>query len=173
MNSGKIAWFHAAWNKQVFLEAGLVFKLVFAVLEIAGGALVYFISGEKITNLVLFLTQHELGEDPGDFFANYLLTLSSGPPLSRSFFFLYLVLHGVIKMVVITGVFSRKKWAYPAAIIVFSSFIIFEIFSLIHHHSFWVLFVAMVDIAVIALIVNDREKFSRTGDDEPEIDNIN
>jgi uncharacterized membrane protein len=63
----------AETNMRLAFRASLFIKGVFAVLEIAGGVLAYFISQRFLLNFITAITQDELVEDPNDFVANYLL----------------------------------------------------------------------------------------------------
>ena len=63
----------------------------------------------------------------------------------------YLLSHGVIKAVLIVGLLREKLWYYPVAIIVFVSFILYQLYRFNHTHSIWLLLITLLDIVVIWL----------------------
>src|SRR6266849_1764326 len=80
-------------------EVGVGLKGLDGVLEIIGGLLLLAISPTHLSTLVRQLTQHELSEDPHDFVAGHLLTLSMGLRASEQLFgAAYLLTHGVVKL---------------------------------------------------------------------------
>ena len=72
------------------------------------------VSPSTIDRLAHTLTAHELGQDPHDRIANYILHttghLSSGATLFGA---VYLLSHGVAKVVLVVFVFRGRLWAYP------------------------------------------------------------
>ena len=58
-------------------ELGILIKAIDSVLEIIGGILLVFLNPNRLNNLVVWLTQHELSEDPRDVIANFMVKLSS------------------------------------------------------------------------------------------------
>jgi uncharacterized membrane protein len=77
----------------------VLIKGVDGVLETIGGILLMFVGPKALNSLVIFLTAHELSEDPDDWFAASLRSavhnLSSDTKLFVS---VYLVAHGLVKV---------------------------------------------------------------------------
>jgi uncharacterized membrane protein len=121
-------------------------------LEIVGGVVLYLVSSSQINRLVLFLTSHELSEDPGDVIANFLIKsarhLSVGTKLFGSF---YLVSHGIIKVAVIISLWKQRLWAYPAAIIFFALFILYQEYRYHYSRSIWLVFLTVFDFLIVML----------------------
>jgi uncharacterized membrane protein len=63
-------------NIHLVFETSLIFKGLFALLEIIGGIAAYWVSQHALLDLVEAITQAELREDPRDLVANYLLHLA-------------------------------------------------------------------------------------------------
>ncbi len=95
-------------------EIALIFKGLDGLLEIIGGVLLLLISKAQLDSWVVTLTQHELSEDPNDFLATHLLSaegnMSGG---SQTFAALYLLSHGLVKVVLVGAVMKDRLWAYP------------------------------------------------------------
>ena len=131
---------------------GIILKGLNGITEIISGALLFFISYEKISNLIQTVTQEELLEDPTDFIANNLLTFSKGFSVnSETFLSLYLLSHGIVKIFLVYCLLKNKLWAYPVSIIVFMSFVIYQIYRYTHTHSLGLIVITIIDIIIIVL----------------------
>ena len=99
-------------------------------MEIIGGGFIFFINKAYITSFIISFTQEELSENPNDVIAHYVLNHNGDFLTSpQHFIAFYLLSHGIIKILLITGLLRNKLWAYPASIIVFSLFIIYQIYK--------------------------------------------
>ena len=73
----------------------------------------------------------------------------AGP--SKLFGALYLVTHGVIKIVLVVNLLRNRLWAYPAAIVVFILFGLYQTYYLLLGYSFWLLALTILDVIIIVL----------------------
>lgn len=109
--------------------------------------------------VVEFFTKDELGEDSRDFIAQYLIKTTSNLSFSgQQFAALYLLSHGVIKFLMVWGLYKRKLWAYPASIVVFSIFIVYQMYRYAYTHSIWLILFSLFDIAVIWLTLHEYSR---------------
>ena len=137
---------------QVF-EIGVLLKSLNALLEIVGGLALYFISTVTIQKWVTLLTMQELGEDPKDFLATRLLSFAQHFSIdTKSFFALYLLSHGVVKLVLMLGLMRGKSWAFPAALVVMSLFIAYQLYRFSYTHAFGLVVLSAFDIILVMLI---------------------
>jgi uncharacterized membrane protein len=133
-------------------RVGLLIKGVFALVEITGGALAYFVSQEFLLSVITAITQDELVEDPNDFVANHLLHFVQQFSISTQYFTaVYLLSHGVLKLFLIAGLLRERLWYYPLAIIVFTLFIVYQLYRFSFTHSVWLLVITILDMVVIWL----------------------
>lgn len=136
----------------LIFEVSLFLKGAFALSEIVGGFLAYFIPKQFVLGLIAELTQRELAEDPRDLVANYFLhaaqSLSVG---TQHFAALYLLSHGAIKLWLIIGLLRERLWYYPFALIVFGAFIVYQLYRFSFTHSPFLIFLTVVDLVVIGL----------------------
>lgn len=127
-------------------------KGVFALSEIIAGIAAYFVSQRSLLNIVVWVTKDEFAEDPRDVVANFLLHtvqhLSIG---TQKFAAAYLLAHGAIKLWLIVGLLREKLWYYPIAIVVFTLFIVYQLYRFSFTHSVWLLAITALDVFVIAL----------------------
>ena len=122
---------------QVFVVSVLA-KGAHAVIEIAGGLLLYLFSADAITRWLDRIDRNEwlarhFHADQQQFYAFYLLS------------------HGLVKAVVVVGLLREKLWAYPASIAVFGAFIAYQLYRYSYTHDFGLILLTVFDLFVIAL----------------------
>jgi uncharacterized membrane protein len=133
-------------------EISLILKGIFALLEILAGIVAYFITQHFLLNLVLAVFHEELKGDPHDFVANLLIQSAQNLSVSTQLFTsFYLLSHGFIKTVLIAGLLRGKLGYYPAAIVFFVLFVVYQIYMYSLTHSIWLLLITLLDIVVIWL----------------------
>ena len=116
-------------------KVGLVLKGLDGVLEVVGGILLLFLSPQAIAHLVRVLTAHELSEDPHDMIARYLLHTTSHLHHGTTLFgAIYLLSHGIAKIVLVALVLRDKLWAYPWLIALLLAFIAYQIYRIAWVH---------------------------------------
>jgi uncharacterized membrane protein len=127
----------------------VLLKALNGVLEIILG--VAFLFTSTLAGLVQTLVQGELIEDPADIVANSIQHFLPFLTHSQYFISFYLLSHGVIKIFLVVGLLRNKVWAYPAAIIVFALFIIYQLYRYSFTHSIWLILLTIFDLFVIWL----------------------
>jgi uncharacterized membrane protein len=116
-------------------RVGLVLKGLDGVLEVIGGILLLFVSPSAIQQLVRVLTAHELSEDPHDLVARYLLHTTAHLHHGTTLFgAIYLLAHGVAKVVLVALVLRDKLWAYPWLIALLLAFIAYQLYQIFGVH---------------------------------------
>ena len=132
---------------------GIWIKGIDGLLEMSGGLVFLFVSPATLGQLVAFLTQRELAEDPRDWVATHLraavATLSPNAKLLGS---LYLLGHGFVKVFLMGALIRNQPWAYPAAIAFLLSFVGYQVYRLALHASIALLLVTIADVVIIALV---------------------
>lgn len=134
-------------------EIGLILKGLDGLLEVAGGLLLVFVSPRAISRLVHTLTAHELSEDPHDFIARSLLHATGHLTGSATTFgAIYLLSHGVAKLVLVVLVLRHKLWAYPWLIGLLLAFIGYQLYRIIAVRFSWGLTALTIfDVALVWL----------------------
>ena len=101
-------------------------------LELVGGFVLLFTAPATINHIVRALTQHELSQDPNDFVARHLLhsagELTHGTTLFAA---VYLLTHGLSKVVLVVALLRDVLWAYPAMIALLGAFIVYQLYRLV------------------------------------------
>ncbi|MBX4209345.1 DUF2127 domain-containing protein [Candidatus Parcubacteria bacterium] len=138
----------------------LVLKAIGAAAQIVLGFALLFTSG--VTQTIISLAQNELIEDPNDFFATHVAGLASHAlPGAQLFGSIYLLSHGVIKMLLVWGLIKNKLWAYPASMAVFTLFIVYQSVRFASTHSVFLILLTIFDIFVIWLIWHEYRYLSK------------
>ena len=122
------AWYRSAtWLDKVFW-AGVVLKGLNGVAELFGGVLLLLVSPSQIHLFAVAVTREELGEDPNDRIANEILQLTNHLSGSQTLFgAVYLLLHGIVKVVLVVALLRDKLWAYPWMIAFLAAFIGYQL----------------------------------------------
>jgi uncharacterized membrane protein len=140
-------------------EVSIILKGLDGVLEVLGGLLLLVVSPATINQIVRSLTQHELSEDPHDFFATHLLHAASGISKSTiTFGAIYLLIHGVVKVVLVAALLRRLLWAYPWFIAFLLIFIAYQLYRLTFAPSFWLVALTVFDAFVAWLTFLEYRK---------------
>jgi len=132
---------------------GLVLKGLDGVLEVAGGILLLFLSPHAIEHIARVLTAHELSQDPHDVIARHLLHTASHLTTSTTLFgAIYLLSHGVTKVILVALVLREKLWAYPWLIALLLAFIGYQLYQITAvHFSVGLTALTVFDIALVWL----------------------
>jgi uncharacterized membrane protein len=122
------------------------------VAEIVGGVILLFVAPSTLQQWAKSLTAHELARDPHDFIAHHLL--HSASQLSRSttlFAAVYLLIHGVAKVVLVVAVLRNQLWAYPWMIGLLGVFIVYQVYRLAERLSVGLTLLTLFDMLVVWL----------------------
>ena len=133
-------------------KIGLILKAADGVLEIIGGALLLFIRPAQIDHIVRTLTAHELAQDPHDFIARHLLHTASHLTTATTLFgAVYLLSHGVSKLVLVVLVLRNHLWAYPWLMALLLAFIGYQLYRITVHPSIGLIALTVFDALLVWL----------------------
>ena len=139
------------WWDRLFV-VGIIFKGLDGVLELVGGALLLFVPPDKLKQLAILVTQPELTEDPDDFISNHILQGAAGLTDHVVLFAaLYLLAHGVVKVVLVVALLLDKLWAYPWMIALLAIFILYQLYQLTQTPSLGLAALTVFDILIVVL----------------------
>ena len=138
---------------------GIVLKGLDGVLEVAGGLLLLVVKPETIVDIVKALTQHELSQDPHDWLATHLLhatgTLTGA---TLTFGAVYLLSHGIVKIVLVAALLRNKLWAYPLLIAFLIAFIVYQLYRLTFALSLGLVGLTIFDAVVTWLTIREYQR---------------
>lgn len=140
----------------------ILIKGIDGILEFIGSLVLFFVSSSLITNFVETIFQHELTQDPTDIIANYLINTSLNLSLSTQLFAaIYLFIHGIIKVGLVSSLWYNKLWAYPLSGFILVVFVIYQVFRLINHYSLILLLLTIIDLIIIILLRFEYKRLLR------------
>ncbi len=136
-------------------DLGILLKGIDGTLELMGGIALLIVSPAALNAIILFFIGGELSEDPKDFLANLFLHTAQSVIQTRTFAGVILIVHGAVKIFLVAALLRNKLWAYPASIIIFGGFVLYQSYQLSRGSSLFLWIVTIVDIAVIGLIIHE------------------
>ena len=145
-------------------EVGIILKGLDGILETIGGLLLLAITPATINRLAAKLTQHELSEDPKDFIANHLLGYTHGLTGSAvTFAAVYLLLHGITKIVLVAALLRNQIWAYPWMLAFLLIFIGYQLYRLVLSPAFGLSALTIFDAFIAWLTWREWRKQTANG----------
>lgn len=146
---------------------GLYLKAADSIAELAGSAMLYFVSNDAILRLARAMTHRELLEDPNDVIANYLLHSAERFSIDqRSAASFFLFTHGAVKLFLVIMVLQGRAWAYPVFMVALALLITYQCYQLSHALSLWLAALTVLDVIVLWLTwheyrVQRRDRFGQ------------
>ena len=118
------------------------------------------ISPDQINRWADRLTQGELSENPHDFIANHILdTAHHLTGASLVFGAIYLLSHGILKVVLVVEVLRDRLWAYTALIVVTALFVVYQVYRLaVVKFSIGLVLLTILDLLIIYLTAKEYAK---------------
>jgi uncharacterized membrane protein len=133
-------------------HVSLLLKGLDGILECIGGIFLLLVKPEQINQWAKSLTEGELSRDPHDFIANHILnTAHELTGASLLFGALYLLSHGVVKVVLVVEVLRNHLWAYIALIGVTVLFVIYQVYRIADEFSLGLFLLTLFDLVIIYL----------------------
>ena len=137
-------------------RASVALKGLDGLLEVIGGLALLLVSPRSFGALARTLTQHELSEDPDDAIARHLLRVATGLRHGTAVYAgIYLLAHGMAKVVVVAALLRDRLWAYPAMIGLLGTFIAYQLYRISSDPSFGLSLLTAFDIVVVWLTVRE------------------
>ena len=95
-------------------ELAILLKGVDGALELVGGVLAAFVPLSALDSLIYMVTAHELSLEPDDRIANALRSFADVLSIgTKHYAAAYLLSHGLLKLVLVYGLWREKTWAFP------------------------------------------------------------
>ena len=140
-------------------------KGIDGLLEVVGGVALLVVSPRSLDALARTLTQHELAEDPHDVIARHVLRASAGLRHGTAVYAgVYLLAHGVAKVVLVVQVLRGRLWAYPAMIVLLAAFISYQLYRLSYDPTLGLALLTLFDGFVVWLTAREYRSRRRPGD---------
>src|SRR6476469_3764007 len=149
------------WLDRVF-EIGIIGKGLNGAAELIGGALLLELTPARIHHVLAALTQGELSEDPHDFVATHLLHTGNGLTGGAVLFgAIYLLAHGIVKVVLVVALLLNKLWAYPWMIVVLLLFIGYQLYRITLDPTAGLIALTIFDVVIVVLTCREYSRQRR------------
>jgi uncharacterized membrane protein len=144
-------------------RVGILVKGLDGIVETACGIILLSTPTIELRNALSFLTRQYLSEDAYDVLAKALIHLAEQLSVSTQHFAsVYLLVHGMVKVGLVGGLLRGLHWAYPAALLIMTGFILYQLHRLINTQSAALLLLTIVDSVIVFFIWREwRYKASR------------
>lgn len=127
-------------------------KGFFGLIQVLGAVAALLVTPAQIHAFTLWITGGLLDENPNNVVALYLINASSHVTSATTLWVsLYLVLHGLTKVVLVVALLRDKMWAYPAMLIALGVFIVTQTTQMIASFSWGVLALTIFDLFIVWL----------------------
>lgn len=154
-----MAWFHPKTLLDKTYEIGIIIKGVDGTLELVSGILILTLSSDTILRITHFLTQNELHQDPNNFIATHIVKLGDHLANGQNIFAaLFLLSHGLVKVVMVTCLLLNKMWAYPWSLSILTAFFLYQIYVMIVSPTFGMAYLTVLDSLIIYLVYREWQQ---------------
>ena len=150
-----------------------LFRIAMAVkgldglIELIGGITLLLVSQAEVQRVIAaVVTRDLLGPPDGSLTRHFVAGTAEFASGNRTFAVLYLLLHGVLKVGLVIALLRHWLPAYPVAIVVLGLFVVYELYRATQTGSVLLPVLALVDVAVIALVVREYRAL-RSGQSAP------
>ena len=146
-------------NRHPILIAALFIKGIDGVMEIIGGITFFLIKPATINSFLILLTEHELSKDPNDFIATHLIQFGQSLSISSQHFGgIFLVSHGITKLLLVIAVVRNHLKAYVVTMFFLVASIIYQLYRVSIGHSFLLAFFTLYDMVVVWLLFREYKR---------------
>lgn len=133
-------------------DLALILKVINGSLEMLAALLVLFVPPSLVLRLAEFATSGELAQDPSDPIALAIQTAAQTFTVHSHYLLAaYLALHGVVKVLLVIGIFAKKRIAYPLFMISLAIFGAYEAYRGFVLHEMLLQALAIFDLALLVL----------------------
>lgn len=138
-----------------FIGAVIV-KGIDGAVESAAGAIVALAGTQSLYEFVIRVTAPELELHPQSQAVHLIRHGAQGlAHASSSFIAIWLLAHGILKLVLAIELLRGHRWIFPVAVGVLAGFVGYMAYRLTGHWSSWLLAFALFDVLTIGLVLHE------------------
>lgn len=158
-------WYHPKSLLDKFFSIGILIKGFDGVVELIAAFVLVFLSPDRLRDLITYVTQGEISENPNNFIANLLIHQSVHfTNDTRLFLIIYLAIHAAVKLTAVIGILRNKLWAYPFSLITLGILTLYQIYDIIFVKvSIGMILLTFLDVIILWLIWREYAKIRRDG----------
>ena len=132
--------------------ASILLKGFWATLEVVAGIALFSYTPDHMAQFIRFMFNNRLMANPKDPLATFLLHQLQDFDITRhTFVSVYLMLHGLVKVGVVAGLYSERLWAFPIGLTALGAFIIYQMERYFTTHAPLLLVISILDAFIMLL----------------------
>lgn len=140
----------------------LIVKGFDGALQLIGGVAVLFVEPGTLSRWFRYLTRYLLHRNPHNSESNFIHSAAQQFGFSVEILIcIYLLSHGVIKVLLVYGLLKGKLWVFPAALTGFGFFLAVEVYRISEHFYWGILILMCVDVFVITMVILEYLKVKK------------
>ncbi len=140
------------WLHRLF-EASLLFKGLLASIESLCGLALWLTPNASLLWVLDWMTRNRVTQDADDPMARWFHDIAMNLPIqTQHFYAMYLLAHGGLKLGMVILLAFKVRWAYPAAMVVLTGFVVYQMSQFFHDHSPVLLGLSLFDCLMIVLV---------------------
>ena len=140
-------------------DLALILKIINGALEMLAALLVLFVPPSLVLKLAEFATSRELAQDIDDPIAMAIQTSAQTFAVHSHYFLaVYLALHGGIKVLLVLGIFAKKRIAYPLFMLALTVFGAYEAYRGFILNEMLLQALAVFDLALLLLTAHEYRR---------------
>lgn len=140
-------------------QLSITLKGLDGVLQIMGAFLFLTANAARVNMLIDILTLHLLSPRQVVYVAFHLVRASQSIAGHTPYFlFVFLLSHGVAKVVLVTALWFNRMWAYPMMILLLTAFILYQLYVMVYTPTIFMALLTIFDAGVIWLTKEEYKK---------------
>jgi uncharacterized membrane protein len=140
----------------------LFVKGIDGALQLAGGIIALVVEPGTLGRAYRYLTRFLLGSNTHNVEAAFIKDAAQQFNMSVEILVsIYLLTHGVIKVLLVYGLLKERLWVFPAAFVGFGFFLAVEIYRIVHHFYWGIMILMCIDVFVITMVWLEYKKVKR------------
>lgn len=138
-------------------DIAIAVKGIDGAVQLVGALALALIPPAAIEGIAHAVVTRDLLGDPDGFLARHLSLAARDfvDGSTRTFAIVYLLLHGVVKLVLVVALYRKLVRVYPVAVLVLGAFVAYELLRASHTHSVLLVVFAVLDVVIIVLVLRE------------------
>jgi uncharacterized membrane protein len=146
----------AARRTEQLFRIALAIKALDGAAELLGALALLLVPGAALQALISDVVARDLlGPPDGSLARHFVAGTAEFVSGSRTFVVIYLGLHGIVKLALVAALLRKWRPAYPVAVVVLGAFVGYELYRATQTGSILLPLLAVLDIAIIVMIVRE------------------
>lgn len=143
-------------------EIGLVLKGINGAIEMLAALLIALVPPHFVVRIAEIATQGEIANDGDDPIALYIRDAAHTFAIRGHLLLTaYLFLHGIVKLLLVWGIFAKKRAAYPLFMLALALFGSYEVYRGLVRHETILLALALFDITLFVITAHEYRRILR------------